>query len=143
MSRFHKKVFEAIETGPLVVRGYDVMLAEGLAVLLGVSRRAVLAAVEENPRRFPDDFAFAPEPQELELALRVGRRGSEDRKKRGKTLVFTGNGVTMLLSLLRSEKAIAVNIELIRQQTADSWGTFAVMFETLNRQGPGIGPYGF
>ncbi|MBK7860461.1 MAG: hypothetical protein IPJ65_17980 [Archangiaceae bacterium] len=58
-------------------------------------------------------------------------------------MVFTGNGVAMLVSLLRSEKAIAVNIELIRQQTADSWGTFAVMFETLNRQGPGIGPYGF
>ena len=106
---------EQIEQTILVVRGQRVMLDSDLAELYGVETKRLNEQVARNPQRFPDDFAFQLTEQEVAIlrsqiaTSNVGRGG-----RRYRPWVFTEHGVAMLSSVLNSEMAIAVNIQIIR-----------------------------
>lgn len=96
-----------------VLRGQKVMLDFELAALYGVETRALLQAVRRNPTRFPKDFMF-----QLSHAEAADMRSqSVITSKRGikyQPLAFTEHGVAMLSSVLRSERAIHMNIMIVR-----------------------------
>jgi hypothetical protein len=97
----------------LVVRGCRVMLDADLAVLYGVPTKALLQAVRRNAERFPEDFMFELSGQELR-DLRSQSVTSSWGGRRTTPCAFTEQGVAMLSSVLRTPRAIAVNIEVMR-----------------------------
>ncbi len=106
---------EQIEQTIFVVRGQRVMLDSDLAKLYGVETKRLNEQVARNVKRFPNDFAFQLTEQEVAIlrsqiaTSNVGRGG-----RRYLPWVFTEHGVAMLSSVLNSEMAIAVNIQIIR-----------------------------
>ena len=95
------------------VRGQRVMLAQSLAVLYEVEPRVLMQAVKRNLVRFPDDFMFqltAGEFDNLKSHFVISSWGGS----RVLPYAFTEQGVAMLSGILRSERAIAVNIEIMR-----------------------------
>jgi hypothetical protein len=100
-----------------VICGVSVMLDVDLASLYGVSVKALLQAVRRNRKRFPSDFQFPVPAQEL-TRLRsqiVTSKVPEGRGgRRYQIHAFTEQGVAMLSSVLRSETAVRVNIEIMR-----------------------------
>jgi ORF6N domain-containing protein len=105
----------AIEKRILVVRGRQVMLDEDLADLYGVETRVLVQQVRRNEKRFPADFMFQLSTEEfddLKSQFVMSSGGHGGRRKR--PLVFTEQGVAMLSGVLRSDRAIAVNIEIMR-----------------------------
>jgi hypothetical protein len=107
---------ERIERAILVLRGHKVMLDADLATLYEVETRALVQAVKRNIERFPEDFMFQLDVEEVQ-ALRSqsvisnapGRGG-----RRYAPYAFTEQGVAMLSTVLNSPRAIAVNIEIMR-----------------------------
>ena len=100
-----------------VIRGVSVMLDSDLAGLYGVSVKALLQAVRRNRKRFPSDFMFQLTNQELtnlrsQIVTSSSARGYGGRRYR--SWVFTEQGVAMLSSVLRSDTAVRVNIEIMR-----------------------------
>lgn len=122
---------EELKSRIYVVRGKQVMIDRDLAELYGVETRVLNQAVRRNIERFPEDFMFQPEGNELfSLRLQImevtrlrsqfvtlnevyegTRRGQHTKYK---PYVFTELGVAMLSSVLRSETAIQVNINIMR-----------------------------
>jgi len=105
---------EQIEQAILLIRGQKVMLDADLAVLYSVSTKALNQAVKRNERRFPLDFMFRLTKEEKdELVTNCDRF---ERLKHSSSLprAFTEQGVAMLSSVLNSERAIDVNIEIMR-----------------------------
>jgi hypothetical protein len=105
-----KSVAARIEARIDVIRGERVMLDSDLAALYGVATGRLNEAVRRNTGRFPDDFMFRITPAELNtllsqiaIANRPGRGGSRDLPH-----AFTEQGVAMLSSVLRSDRAVAV-----------------------------------
>jgi hypothetical protein len=106
---------EQITQSILVFRGHKVLLDEDLAVLYGVPTKVLLQAVKRNAGRFPEDFMFqliAAEWAALRSQIVTSTPGRGGR--RYTPYVFTEQGVAMLSSVLNSERAIAVNIEIMR-----------------------------
>jgi tRNA isopentenyl-2-thiomethyl-A-37 hydroxylase MiaE len=95
------------------LRGHRVMLDYHLAELYEVETKALNLAVKRNSTRFPDDFMFQLTKNEVE-SLRLQLETLEKSHFRYLPYVFTEQGVAMLSSVLRSEKAIAVNIAIMR-----------------------------
>src|SRR3989338_697581 len=104
---------ERIEHRIYVIRGQKVMLDRDLAELYGVLTKALLQAVKRNPKRFPRDFMFILTRQEV-MNLRSQFVTSSWGGRRYQTYVFTEQGVAMLSSVLKSERAIQVNIAIMR-----------------------------
>jgi hypothetical protein len=104
---------ERIANAILVVRGCRVMLDADLAILYGVPTKVFLQAVRRNAERFPEDFMFQLSNQELR-DLRSQFVTSSWGGRRTTPCVFTEQGVAMLSSVLRTPRAIAVNIEIMR-----------------------------
>jgi len=107
---------ERIEKSILLIRGHKVLLDENLAELYGVETRVLVQAVKRNLNRFPPDFMFPLSLQEFRLlrsqfgiAKRAGRGG-----RRTPPYAFTEQGVAMLSSVLRSDRAVMVNVEIMR-----------------------------
>jgi hypothetical protein len=91
------------------------MLDADLAELYGVETRVLLQAVGRNQKRFPKDFMFRLSKEEYELLrsqIVISKKGRGGR--RYLPYAFTEQGVAMLSSVLRSEKAVQVNIEIMR-----------------------------
>jgi hypothetical protein len=106
---------ERIERSILLIRGHKVLLDADLAELYGVETRALLQAVSRNQKRFPKDFMFQMSKEEYELLrsqIVISKKGRGGR--RYLPYVFTEQGVAMLSSVLRSERAVQVNIEIMR-----------------------------
>lgn len=104
-----------IEKRILVVRERQVMLDEDLADLYGVETRRLVEQVKRNLDRFPEDFMFQlskAEAAALRSQIAISKNGSGGR--RYAPYVFTEQGVAMLSGVLRSKRAIAVNIEIMR-----------------------------
>jgi hypothetical protein len=99
----------------LVLRRHRVLLDEDLAELYGVETRALVQAVKRNLSRFPSDFLFQLTAAEW-AALKSQSVISNTRRggRRYAPYAFTELGVAMLSSVLNSERAIAVNIEIMR-----------------------------
>jgi len=105
----------SIEKRIFVVRGRQVMLDEDLADLYGVETKRLVQQVKRNLKRFPDDFMFQltrTEADALRSQIATSNEGRGGR--RYAPFVFTEQGVAMLSGVLRSDRAIAVNIEIMR-----------------------------
>lgn len=99
-----------------VVRGMKVMLDKDLAEMYGVETKRLKEAVRRNISRFPDDFMFVLSESELNN-LRSQFATSSWGGLRYLPMAFTEQGVAMLSSVLRSERAIQVNIQIVRVYT--------------------------
>jgi hypothetical protein len=124
-------VASVIDAQIRVVRGMRVMLSADLARLYGVETRVLMQAVRRNQQRFPADFMFEltrAEAQALrDAAASAARSRSQDvilddgpgASRRGANIkylpfAFTEQGVAMLSSVLKSDRAVMVNIEIMR-----------------------------
>jgi len=106
---------EKIERMIYFIRGEKVMLDRDLAALYGVPTKALKQAVKRNIDRFPDDFMFELNPAEFENWRSQFVTSKADRKGlRYAPMAFTQHGILMLSSVLNSERAISVNIEIMR-----------------------------
>ena len=105
-------VVDNIESLIKVIRGQQVMLDKDLATLYGVETRVLNQTVKRNIERFPDDFRFELSREEClrsQIVISNGRGGN-----RYSTYAFTEQGVAMLSSVLRSQTAVEVNIQIMR-----------------------------
>lgn len=105
-----------IESLIYIIREEQVMLDSDLAKLYGVETKVLNQAVKRNIQRFPTDFMFQLTKEEClrsQIVTSNGGRGGS----RYMPYAFTENGVAMLSSVLRSEKAIEVNIRIMRAFT--------------------------
>lgn len=113
-----KKVSVPIEkiTGKIfMIRGEKVMLDRDLAALYGVETRALNQAVSRNIERFPSDFMFTLSRDEI---MGISQIVISSKIKFSKNVrAFTEKGVAMLSSVLRSKRAIQVNIQIMRAFT--------------------------
>jgi hypothetical protein len=99
----------------VMLRGEKVILDRDLAALYGVSTKALKQAVRRNRSRFPEDFAFALTKDEFMWWRSQFVTSTADRKGlRHVPFAFTEQGVAMLSSVLNSERAVNVNIEIMR-----------------------------
>ena len=111
---------ELIENSILLIRGEKVILDRTLARLYGVSTKELNQAVKRNPTRFPPEFMFQltmEETKTLEKRLRsqfVTLKKCQGQTIRYRPYVFTEPGILTLLSVLNSERAAQVNIEITR-----------------------------
>ena len=105
---------EQIEKRILLLRGQKVLLSVDLAGLYQVEPRALVQAVKRNKSRFPSDFMFQLTYQEvanLKSQIVISSWGGH---RRSTPYAFTEQGVAMLSTVLNSERAIQVNIEIMR-----------------------------
>ena len=114
--------YEIIENKIYIIRGQKVMIDHDLAILYGVPTKVFNQAVRRNIRRFPDDFMFQLTPEET-LALRSHfvtsnlRRQIGASKRGGRRYLpyaFSEHGILMLSSVLNSDRAVQVNIRIMR-----------------------------
>jgi hypothetical protein len=107
---------DRVEAKILFVRGQKVMLDSDLAELYEVETRVLNQAVKRNIERFPADFMFQLTVEEVAglrsqfVTLKTGR----GRHRKYQPYAFTEQGVAMLSSVLRSQRAIDVNVEIMR-----------------------------
>jgi len=104
---------EVIERKIYLIRGHKVILDEDLAELYNVATKVLVQAVKRNIDRFPDDFMFQLNDQEVRV-LRSQIVTSRWGGRRYAPYVFTEQGVAMLSSVLRSDRAVEVNIQIMR-----------------------------
>ena len=98
-----------------VIRGKKILIDRDLAELYGVETRKLNQAVKRNLKRFPEDFMFRMTPEEFKnWKSQIVISNSENMGLRKSPLVFTEQGVAMLSSVLNSERAIQVNIQIMR-----------------------------
>jgi ORF6N domain len=103
---------ERIERAIYLIRGEKVMLDRDLAALYGVETRVLNQAVSRNRERFPSDFMFRLTREEIVGISQIVTSSNVKFSKR--VTAFTELGVAMLSSVLRSKRAIAVNVEIMR-----------------------------
>lgn len=97
------------------IKGREVMIDRDLAELYGVETRILNQSVRRNIKRFPEDFMFQLSPEEFnKWKSQIVISNKEKMSLRKPPLVFTEQGVSMLSSVLHSETAIMVNIQIIR-----------------------------
>jgi len=104
---------EAIAGKIYLIRGLKVMLDRDLATLYGVETKALKQAVRRNIKRFPPDFMFELTKNEFQ-DLRSQFVTSSWGGPRYIPMVFTEQGIAMLSSVLKSDRAIDVNIQIMR-----------------------------
>jgi len=102
-----------IESKIFVIRGRRVMLDKDIAILYSIPTKALMQAVKRNRKRFPNDFILILTLQEVRN-LRSQIVTSSWGGTRHNTYAFTEQGIAMLSSILKSEKAIQVNIAIMR-----------------------------
>jgi hypothetical protein len=105
---------ERIEKAILLVRGQKILLDRDLAELYGVATKVLNQAVSRNRKRFPEDFMFKLTAQEA-----MASRSQFVTLKQGHNIkylpyAFTEHGVAMLSSVLNSDRAVEVNIAIMR-----------------------------
>jgi phage regulator Rha-like protein len=116
---------DRIERSIHLIRGQKVMLDRDLAELYGVETRVLNQAVGRNVERFPEDFMFALTREEI---MRISQTVTSSEIKYSKRVrAFTEQGVAMLSTVLRSQRAIQVNIAIMR--------AFVKLRETLATHG--------
>jgi hypothetical protein len=134
---------ERIETRIFFARGQKVMLSTHLAELYEVEPRALVQAVKRNFERFPEDFMFQLNAEEFANLKSQFVTSSWGGLRRAKPYAFTEQGVAMLSSVLRSPRAVRVNIEIMRafvrlrqmlQQNADLARKLAVLEKKYDAQ---------
>ncbi|HEX5712683.1 MAG TPA: ORF6N domain-containing protein [Solirubrobacterales bacterium] len=125
-----------IEKRIFVIRERQVMLDEDLADLYGVETKRLIQQVKRNLKRFPKDFMFQLTEAEAEILRSQIATSSEGwGGRRYAPYVFTEQGVAMLSGVLRSDRAIAVNIEIMRAfvEPRRVAGSFQALEERIDR----------
>lgn len=103
-----------IQRSILLIHGEKVMLDADLAELYGVETKYLVRAVKRNIERFPADFMFQLTKQEFaDLRSQIGTSSSWGGR-RTRPYAFTEQGVAMLSSVLRSKRAVMVNVQIVR-----------------------------
>lgn len=131
-----------IQQGICWLRGDKVMLSSYLAGLYEVETRVLMQSVKRNLERFPPDFMFQVTPEKLDfLRSQNVILNEEGRGQHSKYLpyAFTEQGVAMLSTVLRSKRAVRVNIEIMRtfvrlRQIQDEHQELARKVEVLERK---------
>ncbi len=113
MTKLEKDILQ-IENMIYIIRGQRVMLDSDLAKLYGVETKALNQAVKRNLDRFPEDFMFSLNQEEINHLRSANAKYGGARYSPN---VFTENGVAMLSSVLNSTSAIHVNIAIMRTFT--------------------------
>lgn len=108
---------EHIERRIFIIRGVKVMLDRDLAGLYGVTTMALNQAVKRNRERFPDDFVFRLTKDERDEVITICDNLRPLKFSPSLPNAFTENGVAMLSSVLRSRRAILVNVQIMRTFT--------------------------
>ncbi|MBI3616169.1 MAG: ORF6N domain-containing protein [Candidatus Omnitrophica bacterium] len=129
---------ERIEHRIFLIRGQKVMLDRDLAELYGVPTKRLNEQVRRNPNRFPPDFMFQLTPEEVNslrsqiATLKTGR----GRHRKYLPYAFTEQGIAMLSSVLNSERAIQVNVTIMRAfvKLRQMLGTHRELAEKLAEQ---------
>ena len=104
----------SVEDCIYLIRGHRVMLDRDLAKLYGVTTGNLNLAVQRNQKRFPDDFMFQLTLSETKnLKLQIARSSSWGGR-RHLPYAFTEQGVAMLSGVLHSDRAVEVNIAIMR-----------------------------
>ncbi|HCN78866.1 MAG TPA: DNA-binding protein [Verrucomicrobiales bacterium] len=98
----------------LLIRAQKVMLDFDLAELYDVETRALKQAVRRNPERFPEDFLFELTDEEVEEMVSQNVIPGRGKLGGATPYAFTEQGVAMLSSVLRSDRAVQVNIAIVR-----------------------------
>jgi hypothetical protein len=130
----------AIEKRIFVVRERQVMLDEDLADLYGVETKRLIQRVKRNLERFPEDFMFQLAKSEAAaLRSQIATSNAGRGGRRYAPYVFTEQGVAMLSGVLRSERAIVVNIAIMRafvelRRAASSYAALASRLEWIERE---------
>jgi hypothetical protein len=104
---------EAIISKIYLIRGVKVMLDQDLAKLYGVYTHRLNEQVKRNPGRFPSDFMFQLNQEEFQNLISQNAISSWGGRRKP-PFAFTEHGVLMLASVLNSERAIHVNIQIVR-----------------------------
>ncbi|WP_300570179.1 ORF6N domain-containing protein [Flavobacterium sp.] len=133
---------ETIKSKIHEIRGCKVMLDFDLAILYNVETKVLKQAVRRNIERFPEDFMFELNKKELEN-LRSQIVTSSYGGLRYMPFAFTEQGIAMLSSVLNSEKAIEINISIIRafvtmRQFTLSYSELKSRIEEIENQFPDI-----
>ena len=125
---------EDIKSKIYTIRGVQVMLDRDLASLYGVLTKNLNKAVKRNQERFPEDFMFRLTKEEG-LRFQNGTSNETRGGSRYAPYAFTENGIAMLSSVLRSDRAIEVNIRIMRERSfvadAAAWKMFGGMRLTI------------
>src|SRR5438477_9988864 len=122
-----------------LIRGQRVMLSQDLAILYGVAVKVLNQAVKRNAVRFPADFVFQLKAEEL-ANLKQFATSSWGGPRRARPYAFTEQGVAMLSSVLKSERAVKViNIAIMRafvklRQSLETNRELAQKFEELEKR---------
>jgi hypothetical protein len=129
---------ERIEQTILLLRGHKIILDRDLAAMYGVSTRDLNKSVSRNLDRFPDDFMLQLTRAEFnDLKFQFGTSSWGGTRKLPRA--FTEQGIAMLSSVLRSKRAIHVNIAIMRafvklREFAATHKTLATKLEQLERK---------
>ena len=105
---------EVIEQKILLIKGQKVMLDSDLAALYGVTTKRLNEQVRRNVKRFPADFMYQLSREELVSLKSHFATSSSWGGRRTLPFVFTEQGIAMLSSVLNSDRAIEVNIQIMR-----------------------------
>lgn len=121
MPKLERRTTAAVPAGVIerqiyIVRGHNVMLDVDLAHLYGVTTGALNQAVKRNRRRFPADFMFQLDQPEFEnwRSHFVISNPTAKMGRRRRPYAFTEQGVAMLSCVLRSDRAVMVNLAIMR-----------------------------
>ena len=137
-----KLTMSVADLGPMicVIRGQRVMFDNDLAALYGVETGHLNRAVSRNRERFPNDFMFQLTAEELaNLKCQFGTSSfGHGGRRRSRPFVFTQEGIAMLSSVLRSGRAVEVNVAIMRafvrlREMTLGIGELARKVETLER----------
>ena len=125
ISKIQNKIYD--------VRGHKIMFDFDMAELYGVETRILNQAVKRNTERFPKDFMFRlTEKEWATMSSQIVMTYPQKRPKTAIPNVFTEHGVTMLASVLRSDKAIKMNIAVVRAFIA--LRQFAINYDKLAKE---------
>jgi len=105
---------KAIEQAIFLIRGQRVMIDADLAELYGVTTKALNQAVKRNEQRFPPDFAFLLTKGEKDQLVTICDRLRRLKHSSALPRAFTEQGVAMLSSVLKSKRAVQVNVHPVK-----------------------------
>jgi hypothetical protein len=123
----------------VILRNQRVLLDADLAALYGVTTKALNQAVRRNRARFPPDFMFQLAAREAAILRSQSVTSNGHGGRRHRPYAFTEQGVAMLSSVLRSARAIAVNVEIMRafvrlRQLAESQRELVQKLDALEKK---------
>lgn len=114
MKEQEELIHQAIENKIYIIRGQKVMLDRDLAELYGIETKQLKRQVNRNLERFPEDFMFELKHEENEFLRSQFGTLKQGAHSKYLPMVFTEHGVLMLSSVLNSQRAIQVNIQIMR-----------------------------